>query len=171
MHELLHKNLSDWSKDEIDGFIVDAYLSLGASLKGQLHTTDGLVVALDMQEWGLDNEDGTCLACVAGAFFVSKVGTLMLEHPYPYGFGDTPSNTNVLTFMDGLRYLEEDTEDGESIRDFLHSMGYETQPAEEGGEYFSHLDEEKVASALKRFIDLNPRLTDRLRIATTKEGL
>jgi hypothetical protein len=175
MQGLLNKELSEWSAQEIDGFIVDAYLSLEASLRGQLHTADGLLVQPSMGDWGdvYDDEDGTttCMACVAGAFFVSKTGTLIPEdnHPDTYDCEETADSLSVLTLLDGLRYLEQDGCSGESIASLLSTLGYAVTPAVEGN-YSSHGYEEEVAAALKRFIDINPRLTQRLQeqIRTTK---
>lgn len=168
MRQLLNLVLSDWSPQEIDSFIVDAYLSLEASLSGQLHTADGLLVEPSMGDWGeVDDEGGTCVACLAGAFFVSKTGTLIPLGNWPdtYDCEETEHSLSVLTFLDGLRYLEEDGMYGDSISTLLNSLGYAVIPAREDN-YSSHSYEGEVAAALKRFIDLNPRLTERLQEQT-----
>ena len=162
MQGLLNKQLSEYSAQEVDGFIVDAYLSLEASLRGQLHTADGRVVEPSMGDWGVMGQGGTCEACLAGALFVSKTGTLIPEDDQPKAYDcETGDSISVLQFMDGLRYLEEDSDDGESIATLLNTLGYVTIPAEEDN-YGNHNYEEEVASKLKRFIDLNPRLTGRI---------
>lgn len=165
MWELLNKNLSEWSAQEIDGFIIDAYLSLEATLKGQLLTADGLVIEPSMEDWGaVDDENATiCQACLAGTFFVGKTGTLIPKacRPDAYDCEETEYSLSVLTFLDGLRYLEEEGMYGESIATLLDTIGYAVIPAKEDN-YSSHVYEKEVATALKRFIDLNPRLTWRL---------
>jgi hypothetical protein len=174
MQELLNKELYEWSSQEIDGFIVDAYLSLEATLSGQLLTADGLVVEPSMGDWGaVDDEDGTtsCQACLAGTFFVDKTGTLIPKdgQPSTYDYEETEYGLSVLTFLDGLRYLEEDGMYGTSMTTLLNTLGYAVIPAKEDN-YSSHSYEKEVAAALKRFIDLNPRLTQKLQARTTNRG-
>jgi hypothetical protein len=168
MYELLTKDLTQWSQDEIDGFIVDAYLSLGASMRGELYTAEDLLVNPNMREWGRiidkDEGEGVCVACLAGAFFVKKTGSLIPDGPGPQGYGYSVfgeegnlRNIGILTFLDGLRYLEDDDED---IIRALTTMGYVVPCPNIDLHDKSHSDD--VLESLKSFIDVNLRLKDRL---------
>jgi hypothetical protein len=171
MQELQQRDLSDWSRDEIDGFIVDAYLLLEASMEGRLRTTDGLVIEPHMNKWGMVHDEVTCQACLAGAFFVEKVGTPITNSLRLHTFDNEeedvdPDDIIVLTFLDGLRYLEE----GGSIHLLLCTMGYGLPPVSASKDDGGSEDEKVVASRLERFITLNPRLTRRLQEHTRKPG-
>ena len=164
MQQLQERNLSDWSKDEIDGFIVDAYLSLKASMRGQLRTTYGTLVEPDMDKWGKVDDGPTCQACLAGAFFVGQVGSVITNTSRLDAFDNEvdevdPDDIIVLTFLDGLRYLEE----GGSIHELLSTMGYGVPPAvDTGGDDKDSRSVKVVAARLERFIGLNPRLKTKL---------
>ena len=163
MEQLQLRDLSNWSKDEVDGFIVDAYLSLKAAMGGQLRTTNGTLVEPSMDVWGLNDDRPTCQACLAGAFFVGQVGTV-ITNTWRLNVFDNEEVVDtddiiVLTFLDGLRHLEE----GGSIHELLSTMGYGVPPAvDTGGDDRDSRSVKVVAARLERFIQLNPRLTHRV---------
>lgn len=169
MQQLQERDLSDWSQDEIDGFIVDAYLSLRAAMGGRLRTSDGMLVEPDMDKWGMkvDRHEPTCQACLAGVFFVGQVGTQITNTPRLNTFDNEEDDLEaddiiVLTFLDGLRYLEE----GGSIHDLLCTMGYGVPPVSDTMTDYDSSSKKVVASRLERFIQLNPRLSGRLQQQT-----
>jgi len=171
MNKLVRKRLGGCSADELDGYIVDAYLSLELAMRGELYTNDGAVVVPNMGQWGRYTDE-ECHACLAGAFFVGKVSeSLYCADTFVDSYYSKLDMT-LLSFLDGLRFIHTDLFTyRESLQLILEELGYEVSYSDQ--QEINVLKEKEnganiednpalVLYYLRQFIKDNPRLNERL---------